>query len=139
MALSAFDDKKHPPSSEDLAVMLGRSASHWRNLQEHLQKTYGPLAEEWSFSGEKFGWSLRLKEKKRNLIYLIPGQGCFLAALVFGEKAVEAIRRSDLPADWVRSVEAAKRYAEGRGVRFEVRTRKDVLAIQKLTAMKVGD
>ena len=137
MALSAFDDKKRAPSAAELAARLGRSAAHWDLLKRTLHERYGPLRDEWSFGGEKYGWSFRLKEKKRNLIYLIPQDGCFLAALVFGEKAVEVIRHSDVPVEWIRRVEEAKRYAEGRGVRFEIRTGRDLTAVLKLTAIKV--
>ena len=32
----------------------------------------GPVTEDWSFSGAKYGWILRLKRKKRVVLYLIP-------------------------------------------------------------------
>ena len=44
----------------------------------------------------KSGWSLRLKVKKRNIVYLAPCNGCFRVAFIFGDRAVAAARQSDL-------------------------------------------
>lgn len=137
MSLSALDDESRAPDAAALAAVLGGSSDVWHDLESAIQESHGPLAAEWHFAGAKYGWSLRLKKGKRTVIYLIPGSGCFLAGLVFGEKAVAAIRRSRLPREMVAQVEAAKPYAEGRGVRFEVRTKKDLPAIVRLVAIKM--
>jgi hypothetical protein len=138
VALSALDDRTHEPTLKELAAVLGRSAPHWDVLTQHLQDEYGPLAQEWHFAGDKYGWSLRLKKAKRTIIYLLPEKDAFLAALVFGERAVAAIRQSDLPADVKALVEAARPYAEGRGIRLEVRRRTDVDCVRKLAAIKMA-
>jgi hypothetical protein len=137
MALSVFEDKSHLPTSADLAGAMGPAASHWESLKNHLQKQYGPLAEEWNHAGAKFGWSFRLKDKKRVVAYMTPCRGHFLAGFVLGEKAVHVIRDSDLPSDVIAMVEGAKAYAEGRGVRLEIRTRADLECAKKLAAAKM--
>jgi hypothetical protein len=137
MALSVFEDKAHQPGAEDLAAAMGRAAGLWDRFILHLQEEHGPLAEEWNFAGAKYGWSMRLKLGKRIIVYLIPGTGQFLAGFVLGERAVEAVRRRDLPRDVVQAVESARAYAEGRGLRLEVRTEKDLRSIQKLAAIKL--
>ena len=52
MALSAFDDKTSPPGDRALEEMLGRAGSLWARLKNDLQAAYGPLSEEWNFSGK---------------------------------------------------------------------------------------
>ncbi|MEN8150321.1 MAG: DUF3788 family protein [Planctomycetota bacterium] len=62
----------------------------------------------------------------------------FLASAAFGEKAVAAVRSSDLPAETKELVATAVRYAEGRAVRIEVRTRRDAGVVQRLAALRMG-
>ncbi len=139
MALSAFDDATHEPSDDDLAAMLGRSHASWAALTEHLESTYTPLTVDWNWAGAKWGWSLRLKRKKRTILYLTPCRRHFLVGFALGEKAVRAAHESDLPPSVLETIDAAPRYAEGRGVRLEVRFKKDVRAIEALAAIKMAN
>ena len=63
MALSALDDKAVEPIAGELAKVLGPSEDLWYDLISRMEASYGPLSEAWSFSGAKYGWSLRLKQK----------------------------------------------------------------------------
>ena len=139
MALSAFDDKATAPTEASLRAMLGRSAALWSRLTEDLQKTYGPLAEEWNFAGSAFGWSMRLKTKKRTIVYMTPCRAHFLASFALGEKACRAAHESGLPAAVLEAIDGARKYAEGRGVRIPVKNRKDVETIEMLAAIKVAN
>jgi hypothetical protein len=138
VALSAFDDKSSTPGSIELRETLGRSGALWDRLKDHLTSEYQPLAEEWMFSGEKWGWSLRLKRKKRTILYMTPRKKHFFVGFVLGEKAVKAARESDLPDSVLTLIDSARKYAEGRGVRIEVRTKKDLENAKKLAAVKMA-
>jgi hypothetical protein len=72
------------------------------------------------------------------IVYLTPCAGHFLASFALGERAVRAIREAGLPAVMLSLIEAAPRYAEGRGVRIPVRTAKDVKSIRALAAIKLA-
>jgi len=139
MALSAFDDKAATPRSKELRETLGRSSSLWDQLREHLASEYQPLTEKWMFSGEKWGWSLQLKRKKRTILYMTPCKKHFLVGFVLGEKAVTAAHESDLPDPVLTLIDSATKYVEGRGVRIEVRTRKDLENTKKLAAIKMAN
>jgi hypothetical protein len=139
VALSAFDDKAHPPTGKTLQDTLGRTGALWILLTENLQASHGPLAEEWNFSGKAYGWSFRLKRKKRTIVYMTPCSGYFLASFALGEKACLAARTVGLPAAWLTTIDEAPRYAEGRGVRIPVRRRSDVTNIEKLAAVKAAN
>ena len=138
MALSVFDDKEKKPRPRDLELMLGRTNGHWHTLVSHISTEHAPLEETWIFSGAKWGWSLRLKQKKRTVLYLTPCQGYFLAGFALGEKAVESAHASSLPDTVVAAIDTAPRFAEGRGVRLEIRNKKDAESTKRLAAIKMA-
>jgi hypothetical protein len=139
MALSAFDDKSNKPGAGELKRMLGRTSTHWDDLKTHLAAEYAPLDETWNFAGANWGWSLRLKQKKRTILYMTPRKGHFLVGFVLGEKAVRAARDSDLPDSILTTIDEARKYAEGRGVRIEIRNKKILEVTKKLAAIKMAN
>ena len=139
MALSALDDKARKPRPADLAETLGRSYTHWKSLAAHLDREFPPLTQEWNFSGAKWGWSMRLKQKKRTVLYMTPCKAHFLVGFVLGEKAVKAALESDLPDSILTVIDEAKKYAEGRGVRIEIRNTKDLKIIKGLAEIKMAN
>ncbi|HSL22024.1 MAG TPA: DUF3788 domain-containing protein [Vicinamibacterales bacterium] len=139
MALSAFGDKSVPPAEPALRKTLGRTAALWMDLKRDLAAAHGPLVEEWNFAGNAYGWSLRLKQKKRAIVYMTPCDGYFLASLALGEKACAAARDQGLPAPLLAIIDAAPKYAEGRGIRIPVRSRNDLRKVKDLAAVKVAN
>lgn len=137
MALSCFDDRSSQPGSEDLRRALGEASSLWVSLIDHVKREHPPITEEWAFAGASFGWSLRLIQKKRRVLYLIPQRGAFLVGVVLGEKAVAAAMASRLPKKIKEELQAAKKYAEGRGIRVKVESEDDLGAMKALAALKV--
>jgi hypothetical protein len=139
MALSAFDDKSLPPRDDELEATLGAAFAWWRELQLVLAARFAPLSLEWGFTSKATGWGARLRHDKRIVLYLLPCEGYFLASFVLGERAVRAARDSDLPYSVVQAIDTARMYAEGRGVRLEVRSAADVPAIERLVAIKLAN
>jgi hypothetical protein len=138
MALSAFDDKTRPPEPGDLERVLGGAAGAWRELVAHVGESFPPVEAQWGFPGAKYGWSLRLRRNDRVVLYMTPQDGRFMVGVVLGEKAVAAARRSGLPGSVMALVDAASRYAEGRGIRFEVAAPGDLDAVRQLAALKMA-
>jgi len=139
MALSAFDDKSNLPNDRDLSEMLGRVSALWDDLKVHLAFHYEPLTEKWNFSGKNYGWGHQLKQKKRTVPYMTPGKGYFLASFALGEKAVRAAHESGLTDSVLNIIDSARKFADGRGVRLEVRTTKDLENIKRLAAIKMAN
>lgn len=137
-SLSAFGDKFACPTDFDLHRALGPSASLWDDLVTHVSRTYAPAVEHWSFSGPKFGWSLRLKQGDRIVLYLIPQVGRFLVGIVLGAKAVAAAQRENLPDAVLKAIAEAPRYAEGTGLRLPVTNGDELASIKKLAALKMA-
>jgi hypothetical protein len=138
MALSAFADQEQPPDAAALAEMLGPAAKPWQALSAHVAKSWPPIEERWNFAGAKFGWSLRLVQKKRVVVYLTPEAGHFLVGVVLGDRAVAAARAAGLPPAVLALLDAARRYGEGTGLRVEVRRAADLAAIRTLLAAKMA-
>jgi hypothetical protein len=135
---NAFAGQSEPPSQAELALALGKSQSLWQELVSTLKRDLD-LAEQWGSSSIKAGWSLRLQSKKRNIVYLTPGKGSFLASFALGDKAISAARQSKLSAQVLKIIAEAKRYPEGTAVRMEVQKPGDVNAIKMLAKIKLDN
>ena len=82
---------------------------------------------------------MKLKLKKRTIVYLAPCHGKFRVAFVLGDKAMEATRQLKLPKAVMKVIDEAPRYPEGSGVRLEIAARKDLAAVKKLAEVKLAN
>ena len=108
-------------------------------MRKAIAAWFDPLLEECGFAGKNAGWGLRLKKPTRTVLYMTPCRGYFLASFALGEKAVKAAHESDLPAPILELIDCAKKYVEGRAVRIEVRTAKDVRNVEKIAVIKMAN
>ncbi len=136
---SIFMDKGSKPADEDLAGALGTTSKYWQELIACTKELHPAITEEWHYSGAKFGWSFRLSDKKRVVLYLLPRDKFFKAAFVFGQKATDQVLQSDIAEPIKTELANAKVYAEGRGIRIDVKDRKAVSEIRKLVAIKLAN
>jgi hypothetical protein len=135
---NAFIGKTKAPSEAEVAAVLGSTAALWKQLVSRMAEQ-GVGESEWNSYSPKAGWALKLKQKKRTIVYLSPCEGCFRASFALGDKAVAAARKSDLPKSTLKVIDEAPRYAEGTGVRLMVKTQKDLAAIKKLALIKMAN
>ena len=135
---SAFMDKEMMPNEEKVIEKLGSQYSTWRSICDLVRTKYPDPKEEWNFPGKKYGWSFRMKDKKRAIIYLLPRMGYFLVAFVFGDKAMVDIRVSGISSKIIDDLEGAKKYAEGRGIRIEMKDESKIEDIEKLIDIKLA-
>ena len=105
---SIFLDKHITPTAKDVETALGETHTYWQKLVEHTYNLYPDATEEWHFSSEKFGWSFRIKDKKRILMYLLPRDKFFKVAFVFGQKATDEIMESNITEIIKNELQAAK-------------------------------
>ncbi len=132
-------EKNKQPDDITLKAVLGPSYTLWEELKNIITTEYGNVTEEWKFYGAKSGWTLKLLLKKRNLFFMGPYEKYFIIAFVFGDKAVAEVEKSDLPAVLIKELVSAKKYAEGRGLRLEIRKKSDVKNVLKLTGFKINN
>jgi hypothetical protein len=69
---------------------------------------------------------------------MTPCRGYFRASLALGEKAAAAARAARLPAALLHRIENAPRFPEGRAVRLEVRSSRDLPGIAKIAAIRMA-
>ena len=139
MLPNAFIGKTDKPTEKELAAALGPAKKLWDKLVADLVKENGIDTQEWNSYSVKAGWSLRLKVKKRNIIYLCPCKDCFFVSFALGDKAVKEALQSDLPERVIKIIKEAKRYAEGTAVRLDIKKTQDVDISKKLTAIKLAN
>jgi hypothetical protein len=134
---NAFIGSLAAPMAGELTAALGPAIVHWDRLLTRLADELKLAGGEWHSYSPKAGWALRLKMKKRNVVYLAPCRGCFRVTFILGDRAVAAARQSTLPRRVVKLIEEGKRYPEGTAVRFDVTGDKDIAAIVKLASIKL--
>jgi hypothetical protein len=134
---SILTDKSTAPDDKILSGVLGRSFNSWIEIKASIQERHGAAREEWKYYGATSGWVLKFLIKKRNMFFMIPGEKHFTLGFVFGDRAVGAIEQSKLPDAMIREVKEAKRYAEGRGLRIDIRNRTAIRNVLTLVDIKV--
>ncbi|MDQ0594999.1 hypothetical protein QFZ37_003368 [Chryseobacterium ginsenosidimutans] len=134
---SIFSVKDETPTLNHLKEVLGDTFDIWNKIEKFTLKHDINSKSAWYFSGEKFGWSFRIKDKKRVIIYLLPRDKFFKVAFVFGQKASEKILESNISDHIKTELSAAKVYAEGRGITIEVKDISNLKDIEKLIKIKI--
>jgi hypothetical protein len=134
---SIFTHKSEIPTETQLQEALGATYPYWQTFAEHTLKLYPEAETEWHFTSEKFGWSYRVKDKKRVIIYLLPRKQFFKVAFVFGQKANDAFMESNISESIKTELQAAKVYAEGRGIRIEIKYESWLKDILNLIEIKI--
>jgi hypothetical protein len=137
MLPNAFIDKPEKPTEEELASALGPTKALWDQLIAGLADENDVDIQEWKSYSLKAGWSLRLKHKKRTIVWLSPCRSCFRAAFVLGDRALEAARQSKLPQRVIKIINQAPRYPEGTGVRIDVKGPRDIPIVKRLATVKL--
>jgi hypothetical protein len=120
MDISIFVDKKMIPTTENLIESLTGTYELWKDLTGYVHLKYPSAVDEWKYSGDKYGWSFRIKDKKRVIVYLLPRDKFFKTAFVFGQKATDAVMNSQISDKIKSELESARVYAEGRGIRLDI-------------------
>jgi hypothetical protein len=137
METSIFTNKTRIPDNLMLIEALADLHPVWMNIRDYVFRMYPNAVEEWNSPGKNYGWSFRIKDKKRSIIYLLPRDKYFLVAFVFGEKATKDALDSKIATGIKTTIESARVYAEGRGFRIEVRNDAIVEDIKKLIDIKL--
>jgi hypothetical protein len=138
MDKSIFTDKTFTPDINDLEKALGDTYNLWNEVVAYTHQKYPAAIDEWSYPGEKYGWSFKVKDKKRALVYLLPRDAYFKVAMVFGQKAVDAIMESSISDAIKQELQAAKAYAEGTGIRIEIKDENILKDIFTLIDIKIS-
>ena len=137
--ISIFQDKEVMPTEKDLVENLGNTYVLWKQIHDFVMIKYPKGLAEWNYPGKKYGWSFRIKDKKRAIIYFLPRDKFFKVAFVFGQKATDTILSSNISSEIKTELEQAKQYAEGRGIRIDVKNEMILPDIKRLIEIKLDN
>ncbi len=138
MSTSIFNEKAILPDNTALANILRSTHTLWNHLFEFVKVNSDALGE-WKFYSKKSGWSYVVKSGKRTLFYMIPQDGYFKLTFVFGEKAIEKAKESDIPEHIICCIEEATTYVEGRSFMVDVKNDADIETVKQLLLIKEGN
>jgi len=133
---NAFIGQAQEPTDSEVTTALGAAKARWDQLVAELTGEH-KLTREWNSYSIKAGWALRLKRESRNIVYLSPSQGGFMASFALGDKAMLAARAGKFPRHVMKIIAEAKRYAEGSAVRIVVSGPEEVAVVERLTEIKL--
>lgn len=138
--INAFIGKDTRPTDAEIAAALGPTAGLWKDFVQWMADKAGVAEQEWKgIIVKKYGWSLRLKQKKRNIVYLGPGEGCFMVSFVLSDKALDAAKKLKLPEAAAKEIATAQRYPEGNGIRLVVSKASHLRAIRTIATVKLAN
>lgn len=135
--LSCFSDKAAIPTGKDLPDKLGDTYALWQQIHAIVLSKYPEGIADWNFPGKKYGWSYRIKDKKRALIYFLPREGYFKVAFVFGDRALNDIMNSDISETIKTNLKQAPKYVEGTGIRINISDSTCIRDIEQLLDFKL--
>ena len=138
MMTEGIYDKSKQPTDSDVADVLGEAYPLWTELLVGIRNLVSGSVEEWTYSGKKYGWSLRIAYKKRPIIRIKPQAGFVSAGVLYGSVAYDAALAADLPSETLAALREAVAYPEGRGIRIEVRAPEDISLVVKLATIKLA-
>ena len=137
--ISIFQNKTITPTDNDLVEKLDSTYKLWIQLQNFVLSKYPDGLSEWNYPGKKYGWSFRIKDKRRAIIYFLPRDKYFKVAFVFGQKATDSVMVSDILPEITTDLMQARKYAEGRGIRIDIKNELRIPDIQKLIEIKMAN
>ena len=138
MAGSVFNSKLVEPDDKMMAYELGETKEYFDRICDFIENDYGDLRPEWKFYNIKSGWILKLFNKKRNVLFIVPCTGYFRTVFTFGDKAVEAVLKSTLPDKIKETFMNAKKYMEGRTIQLEIKSEDELKNIFQLIRIKLN-
>ena len=133
-----FNEKHLQPTEEMLTGALCETKVLLDSIGKFIETEFGEFHREWKFYGSKLGWSLKLFNKKRNVLFVGPETGYFRVAFAIGEKVFQEILRSELPDSIKNQLSTTTVYAEGRPLRLEIRSKEDAEPLFQLIKIKLS-
>jgi len=136
---SIFMDATSVPTDVNLSEKLDTTYKFWLEIIAFVKQKYPNGSAEWKCAGKNQGWFFRINDKKRAIVYLLPRDKFFKVAFVFGQKATDIILSSDITYVIKTELEQARKYAEGRGIRIDIKNNSKLLDIKKLIEIKLNN
>jgi hypothetical protein len=137
MSKGFFIDKGNKPTTRQIREAVGTRRPDWEDLCSYLSEDFQARSE-LTFCGKNFGWAMRFRRGGKALVSLYPDKGAFTVQIVLAESAVQKAHTLKLGKNVKEVLENAHLYPEGRWLFIRVKSRKDLLDVRQLIALKAG-
>jgi hypothetical protein len=135
---SIFMEKLVQPTPGDVEKTNPAGFHLWKELMDFIVANYPSIAEEWSHSGKNYGWSFRLRSKKRVVMYFTPLDNSFRVAFALGQAATDALLiNPTIPPELKKELLEAPVYMEGRGLRIEITSVEQLPIVKEIIKLKM--
>jgi len=138
MAASIYTEKYVEPDDRMLAHDLAEAKEYFDKIGLFIKNEYGEVSLQWKYYNSKTGWILKLLNKKRNVLFVVPCDKYFGVAFTFGERAANLVYASNLPESLKNELFNAKKYAEGRTILVDVKNENDVEDVLTMIRIKLS-
>ena len=130
-----FPDQSIQPTEPAIQAALGNTYAGYQKVTG-LASAY---LQEWTFA-KSSGWMLKIHDRKKALLYLIPLNGGFKISLAIREGEHAALLHDDELGLLHDKIAASKKYSEGFALQFEIAGENEfrpvVLLIRKLIVLR---
>lgn len=131
-------EKLVKPSLSDVEKSNPAIFFRWKELMDYINDHYPAITEEWTHSGKNYGWSFRLRSKKRVVMYFTPLEETYRVAFSLGQPATEAIlAHPSIPFEIKKELLESPVYMEGRGLRIEIISQVQIPIIKEIINIKM--
>ncbi|HTP85889.1 MAG TPA: DUF3788 family protein [Bryobacteraceae bacterium] len=138
MAVGAFTSRDHQPSADEIQKTIGGMLQGWHDLAAFIRENYGAREDVVFLYGKEYGWAKRFRVRGKLLTSLYPIAGGFTVQVILSSNAVERAMKMRLGRSVREAILRATPYPEGRWLFVPVRSMQDLIAAQRLLALKAG-
>ncbi len=136
MSERPFLDKSTKPTEQTIQAALGNAHTYY----EKIISLAGSYSQDWTFT-KSSGWMLKLFDRKKALLYLIPLNDEFKISLTLRKDERDAFLSDDELMIMHDKISSSKKYSEGFALQFNISNKKEFqsfeLFIKKLIATRV--
>lgn len=137
MSKGFFVDGEKAPTMRQIVLAVGKKRRDWEDLCRSLSEDLRARSE-LKFYGKNYGWALRFRKGGKALASLYPDRDGFTVQVILPESAVRIAATLNLGKTARDVLENAHPFPEGRWLFVRVKSRKDLLDVRRLIALKAG-
>jgi hypothetical protein len=135
MAIGAFTDKLHQPTTEEIHAAIGSKRQLWENLTNFIGDNYR-LKSDFAFYGKNYGWALRFRKGGKALLSLYPSQDSFTVQIIISQIQAEKALSLSLSKKVSKIIEDARPYPEGLWLFIKIESEQDLNDVKQLLKVK---
>ena len=120
-----FMDQSAKPTGQSLQAALGNTYSCY----EKVLALTGLYSQEWNFA-KSSGWMLKIFDRKKALLYLIPLNNGFKISLTIREPERDAFLRDDELASLHSQISTSKKVPEGFALQFKLTAKNELQVLE---------